>query len=122
MTIRERIERWREDAETLRRWGAIAGAAALERAAADLEEDAQRAAAAVLVHPAATEPLPELVEMGTAVALSGYTRGHLRRMMFARTLANYGTDTRPLFRAAELPRKPGHRVGQPVPDEVREAQ
>jgi hypothetical protein len=45
--------------------------------------------------------------MPAAVALSGYTRGHLRRMLVARTLTNYGTESRPLMRAAELPRKPG---------------
>lgn len=50
---------------------------------------------------------PDLVEMRAAVALSGYTRGHLRRMIVSGTLTNYGTDARPLLRAADLPRKPG---------------
>jgi hypothetical protein len=109
MNISERINRWRQDAAVMRRWGAEDVAVVLERAAADLEEEMQRTASAVLIHPAAAmEDLPELVEMRAAVALSGYTRGHLRRMLVARTLTNYGTAARPLLRAAELPRKPGY--------------
>jgi hypothetical protein len=119
MNIAERIERWRQDAAVMRRWGAEDVAQVLERAAADLEEEMQRTASAVLIHPAAAEDLPELVEMRAAVALSGYTRGHLRRMIVAKTLTNYGTDTRPLLRAAELPRKPGHA---PIRQHQTEAQ
>lgn len=108
MNISERIKGWRQDAAIMRRWGAEDAALVLERAAADLEEEMQRTAAAVLIHPAAAEDLPELVEMRAAVALSGYTRGHLRRMIVNKTLTNYGTEARPLLRAAELPRKPGY--------------
>lgn len=96
MTIRDRIELLREEAAFLRR-----AAALMERLAAELEDD----------HCEGTdeddgEQVPELVEMRAAVALSGYTRGHLRRMLVARTLTNYGTDARPLVRASDLPRKP----------------
>jgi hypothetical protein len=110
MTIRERIDRWRADAQVLRRWGAEVGAMALERAAADLEEDVQRAGATIHVHDTDEDgkQLPELVPIGAAVGLSGYTRGHLRRMIVAGTLTNFGTDARPLLRAADLPRKPGY--------------
>lgn len=69
--------------------GADPVAAILERAAADLEDDAARADGALHIHPAtseAGEEVPELVDMRAAVALSGYTRGHLRRMIGARTL------------------------------------
>ncbi|HEX6037263.1 hypothetical protein [Longimicrobium sp.] len=119
MNISERINVWRQDAAVMRRWGAEEAAQVLERAAADLEEDVQRTASAVLIHPAATADLPELVEMRAAVALSGYTRGHLRRMMVAKTLTNYGTEARPLLRAAELPRKPGYMPSRQDAGEVQ---
>lgn len=112
MRISERINIWREDAAVLRRWGADEVATILERAAADLEEDARRVEGGGglhLIHSTDAEP-PELVELRTAVHLSGYTRGHLRRMIVGGTLTNYGTDTRPLLRAADLPRKPGYSL------------
>jgi hypothetical protein len=99
--ISERIQLWRDDAAVLRRRGARRAAALLERVAAELEEDVRGPDGAPL------DEVPELVEMRAAVALSGYTRGHLRRMLVARTLTNYGTEARPLLRAADLPRKPG---------------
>lgn len=80
--------------------GARRAAALLERVAAELEEDVRGAATT-------EDDAPELVEMRAAVALSGYTRGHLRRMLVAGTLTNYGTEARPLLRASDLPRKPG---------------
>jgi hypothetical protein len=107
MTIQDRIRLWREDAAVLRRRGARRAAALMERLAEELEADVSASGAAVDV--------PELVDMGAAVALSGYTRGHLRRMLVARTLTNYGTEARPLFRAADLPRKPGAVRLQPQP-------
>jgi hypothetical protein len=100
MTIQERIKLWRDDAAVLRRRGARRAAALMERLAAELEDDMRSRATN-------EDDAPELVDMRAAVALSGYTRGHLRRMVVARTLTNYGTDARPLFRAADLPRKPG---------------
>lgn len=100
MTIQERIKLWRDDAAVLRRRGSLRAAALMERLAAELEDDLRGAATN-------EDEAPALVEMRAAVALSGYTRGHLRRMMVAGTFTNYGTDARPLFRAADLPRKPG---------------
>jgi hypothetical protein len=99
MRIAERIKLWRDDAAVLRRRGAPRAAALMERLAAELEADVSG--------PRPADDVPELVELGAAVALSGYTRGHLRRMLVARTLTNYGTNARPLMRAADLPRKPG---------------
>ena len=99
MTIQERINVWRDDAAVLRRRGARRAAALMERLAAELEDDLRGGAA--------DGDAPELVEIRAAVALSGYTRGHLRRMLVAGTLTNYGTDARPLFRPADLPRKRG---------------
>jgi hypothetical protein len=108
MRIAERIKLWREDAAVLRRRGARRAAALLERVAAELEEDVRGAAEG-----ATLDDAPELVEMRAAVALSGYTRGHLRRMLVAGTLTNYGTEARPLLRVVDLPRKPG-RVRLPI--------
>ncbi len=103
MTIQDRIKLWREDAAVLRRRGARRAASLMERLAAELEDDMRSRATN-------EDDTPELVDMRAAVALSGYTRGHLRRMVVARTLTNYGTDARPLFRAADLPRNGTRRM------------
>lgn len=95
--IFDRIRLWRADAEVLRRRGAVARAAMLERLAAELEEDLARDA-------------PPLVDLGRAADLSGYTRGHLRRMLMEGGLVNHGSEARPLVLAADLPRKPGGRA------------
>ena len=108
MRISERIQLWRDDAAVLRRRGARRAAALLERVAAELEEDVRGAAEG-----ATLDDAPELVELRAAVALSGYTRGHLRRMLVAGMLTNYGPEARPLLRIVDLPRKPG-RVRLPI--------
>ena len=96
MLIPERIKLWREDAAVLRRRGAHRAAALLERLAAELETDLR-------------EATPELVDLRRAVELSGYTRGHLRRMIVDGDLTNHGTDAKPLVCAADLPRKAPRR-------------
>lgn len=96
MLIPDRIRLWREDAAVLRRRGARRAAALLERLAAELEADLRDAT-------------PELVDLRRAVALSGYTRGHLRRMIVDGDLTNHGTDAKPLVSAADLPRKAPRR-------------
>jgi hypothetical protein len=92
----------------VRRRGARHAAALLERVAAELEEDVRGAAEG-----ATLDDARELVELRAAVALSGYTRGHLRRMLVAGMLTNYGPEARPLLRVVDLPRKPG-RVRLPL--------
>jgi hypothetical protein len=94
MLIPERIRLWREDAAVLRRRGARRAAAHLERVAAELEDD--------LTQPGVQ---PELLTLANAVEQSGYTRGHLRRLLVAGTLTNHGTEDRPLVAASDLPRK-----------------
>ena len=93
LTPEERVRLWREDAAVLRRRGAHGYARLLEALADELEAD-QGAAAPT-----------ELVDLGRAAALSGYTRGHLRRMLVEQRLENCGTPTSPLVRVSDLPRK-----------------
>lgn len=85
---------WRADAAVLRRYGAAALADLLERCAADLGSE-QRAR------------LDALVTLDEAVQLTGFTRGHLRRLCRSGKLANAGTEAAPAFRLAALPRKTG---------------
>ena len=85
---------WRTDAAVLRRYGAAALADLLERCAADLGSE-QRAR------------LDALVTLDEAVQLTGFTRGHLRRLCRSGKLANAGTEAAPAFRRAALPRKTG---------------
>jgi hypothetical protein len=92
---------WRTDAAVLRRYGAAALADLLERCAADLGSE-QRA------------HLDALVTLDEAVQLTGFTRGHLRRLCRSGKLANAGTEAAPAFRLAALPRKTGsgmHEAG-----------
>jgi hypothetical protein len=92
---------WRADAAVLRRNGAAALADLLERCAADLGSE-QRAR------------LDALVTLDEAVQLTGFTRGHLRRLCRSGKLANAGTEAAPAFRLAALPRKTGsgmHEAG-----------
>ena len=88
------VDRWRTNAALLRSYGAPGHARLLERLAADLEAEL------------AAESSP-VVDLAGAVHLSGYSRGHLRRLLRTGQLVNLGTDTAPRFNAADLPRKPG---------------
>lgn len=86
--------RWRADAVVFRRHGALARARMLEHLADELEA-------------AAGEEAETVVDLAAAVKLTGFTRGHLRRMYREGRLAIVGGDeAKPRFRAADLPRKP----------------
>jgi hypothetical protein len=89
------VDRWRANAALLRAYGAPGHARLLERLAADLEAELHAESAAV-------------VDLAAAVCLSGYTRGHLRRLLRSGQLRNVGTEDAPAFITSELPRKPGY--------------
>lgn len=87
--------RWREDAQVFRRYGSTARARMLERLADELEQTADEDAHAV-------------ADLATAARLTGFTRGHLRRLYRERRLIPVGMeDGEPVFRVVDLPRKPG---------------
>lgn len=98
--------RWREDAQVLRRYGATGRARMLERLAAELELSTTNEAAAP-------------VDLSTAAELSGFTRGHLRRLYREGKLIAVAVEQgEPLFRMSDLPRKPGGGAtasNQPLP-------
>jgi hypothetical protein len=94
MRIPERIRTWRRDAAVFRDYGDIRTADVLERLASELEHDLE-------------ENASEIVDMARAVDLTGYTRGHLRRLLLGGTLRNVGTPDNPAFHISDLPRKPG---------------
>jgi hypothetical protein len=50
-----------------------------------------------------------LLKPREAALLSGYSRRQLRRMVREGLLTNHGRPRVPLYRASELPRKPGYR-------------
>ena len=100
MRIPERIHTWRRDAAVFRDYGDIRTADVLERLAAELEHDLE-------------ENASEIVDMARAVHLTGYTRGHLRRLLLAGTLRNVGTPDSPAFHISDLPRKPGYTSPRP---------
>jgi hypothetical protein len=95
-------ERFRRRAETL--VGYLAPADVPWEEAAQLVERT--------IHDIQTEKL----SVAAAAAESGYTTGHLRRLLglepgYDRVLPNAGTEECPLIRRCDLPRKPGHNVG-----------
>lgn len=101
MTITDRIRTWRNDAAVLRGYGDERAADLLERLAAELETDLRDGAA-------------EVVDMTRAVALTGYTRGHLRRLLLTGKIRNIGAQDEPAFLTSELPRKPGQPASHPT--------
>lgn len=101
MTITERIRTWRDDAAVLRGYGDERAADLLERLAAELEADLHDGAA-------------EVVDVTRAVEMTGYTRGHLRRLLVAGKLRNIGTPDEPAFLSSELPRKPVQPISHPA--------
>lgn len=93
------VEHWRTHAALLRRYGAEAQAAVLEQCAAEVEAEILRNE-------------QRRVSLDEAVDITGFTRGHLRRLLKANPpkLNNVGTDEEPEFIAAELPRKAGYSI------------
>jgi hypothetical protein len=90
----ERAALWRAHAEILRGYGAEHIAAVLEACAAQLDADERARPHSV-------------VTLDRAVELTGFTRGHLRRLCRSGKLPNVGTKAAPAFRLADLPRKAG---------------
>jgi len=66
------------------------------------------------VEAAAGEEAETVVDLATAVKLTGFTRGHLRRLYREGRLPIVGGDEdKPRFRAADLPRKPAPATRPP---------
>ena len=93
---------WREDVATLRRRGAVAQAVAVESCADELEA-------------AFRERDETLLNLTEASRLSGYSSGHLGRMVRDGTIPNVGRPNAPRIRHVDLPRKAGLPPGdQPM--------
>lgn len=88
---------WREQAAILRSRAAEVQATILEQCADELEA-AQRAHA------------QSRVGLDEAVEITGFTRGHIRRLAKKGKLRNVGTEEMPEFLRGDLPRKPGYVV------------
>lgn len=81
---------WRQRAEDLKRWAAADGAAAaLERAAEELEE-------------ALAAQSETLLTLGEAAARTGYSRDHIGRLIRAGTVPNAGRKNAPKVRMRDL--------------------
>jgi len=89
----ELAARWRADAQVFRRYGSTGRARMLERLAAELEQTTNEEAAAE-------------VDLTAASTVSGFTRGHLRRLYRDGRLVPVRMDgDEPVFRVTDLPRK-----------------
>lgn len=90
---RELAARWRADAQVFRRYGSVGRARMLERLAAELEQ-------------ATSDTTAAMVDLTTAASLTGFTRGHLRRLYREGRLVAVRLDgEEPLFHVTDLPRK-----------------
>lgn len=99
--LRRLPDLFRANAADVRRLAAGEGAALVwEKAGGVLEAEIERAV---------MEPLP----LHHAEMESGYTRGHLRRMLRDNIIPNVGTLQDPRILRKHLPRKPGFGVDQP---------
>ena len=104
------VTRLRDDAQVFRRYGATGRAQMLEQIAAEVERSTADESAAV-------------VGMRAAVALTGFTRGHLRRLYREGRLLAAGLERgEPVFRVADLPRKPAARPAAARPAPASRAQ
>lgn len=88
--------RWREEAETFRRYGDERGAVTCELHADELH--------------AARESLRALaLTVAEAAEVSGYSESHLYSLLSEGKLPNAGRPQAPRIRLADLPRKPQRR-------------
>lgn len=92
--LRDLAERWRDEAETLRRRGAPGPADALESAADDLEEGLR-------------EWWLEPLTVAEAAEEGGYSADHLYAILADGRIPNAGRTGAPRIRRCDLPRKPG---------------
>ena len=88
-------EKWRSDADLLRRYGDEQGAIVCELHAGELEA-------------AWREWQDEVMSVADASAESGYGEEQLRRLIRDGTIPNAGKPHSPRIRRRDLPRKPGH--------------
>ncbi len=90
--LRELPDRWRSDAEVLRRCGH-------ERTADLCDLHAQELERAVRAHEM------ELITIGEAAAESGYSKSHLYSLLSEGSLSNAGTKGAPRVMRRDLPKK-----------------
>ena len=111
-SLTDLADSWRDDAERLRRYGDDRGADIVDGLAAELEdaiEDVNR----------------ELLTLGQASDVSGYSKRRLRGLVNEGKLENRGEKGRPRFARADLPRKPSkdrERAGNGSYDPSKDAQ
>lgn len=86
-------QHWASEADILGRYGDDRGVAVLTEAARQLTE-------------ALEQDRSSLLTPKEAAAWTGYSDAHLCKLRRDGTIRNYGTESRPRFRADELPIKP----------------
>ena len=89
------VREWRERAAFLRRYGADGAAEAFEVAARELADERQQQG-------------EDLLNLQQAAAESGYTDGHLGRLVREGRIPNSGRPNAPLVRRSDLPVKRGY--------------
>ena len=94
---------WREQAASLRKYGATPVAEALEAAVVDLET-------------ALTHQADEVYTLTEAARLCGYSADHLGRLVKDGTIPNAGRSGAPRIRRADLPRRPSRVAASPKPE------
>lgn len=104
MNLSNVIAKWRQEAELLRRHGAVEAAATKEADALELEQFEQQYQL-------------EHLTLASAALESGYTAAHLSALVANGSIPNVGRKHAPRILRRDLPRKPAPRsrtlVGQP---------
>jgi len=98
VTLARLAERWRAEADILRRRGASVQADVLLSCAGELDG-------------AATEAELEALTLAQAAEESGYSVDHLARLIRQGKLRNAGRPNAPLVRRGDMPRKPSRLPG-----------
>ncbi len=95
------VARWRGRAQRLHQWGALEAAGIWKIAAEELEQWDEKHA-------------NEALTLKQAEAESGFTAGHMGRLLSEGALENIGEPGAPRVRRSDLPRKPRRRQAAPV--------
>ena len=106
--IAELVEGWRGEAQLMSHRGLTEAAAVVESLANDLEETLRGFRS-------------DLLNLQESAAHSGYSPGHLSRLVRDGTIPNRGRPGAPLIKRSDLPMKRGHLTKSTIASDIRES-
>ncbi len=106
--VAELVEEWRGEAQLMSHRGLTESAALVESLANDLEETLQGLES-------------DLLNLRESAAHSGYSPGHLSRLVRDGEIPNRGRPGAPRIRRSDLPMKRGHLTKSTFASDIRES-